>query len=236
MSVWTILLTFFLSTLVGNRLLQWWQLRNWFNQQRFAGEEKEYVALKEVADDIIAMSGLRLNRMRRLRMGLTTRDAEVIEERRSDYEATVIQWNEKLNSYVVKLTFYADYQMATRLYHDVHERFVSAGRGLEALVRLAKEQSDIPGSRLRYVESTLNTTYIGLSDFNRDLVRYMEIKRQEVYFGRKVSLEKDNLELFSNWELFKGLFKPREKPLTVVRPSVNFERPLRRTPEWPWVH
>lgn len=45
-SLLSIVVGFVLTGLIGNRLVQAWQARNWLLQQRFLGQEKEYVGLK----------------------------------------------------------------------------------------------------------------------------------------------------------------------------------------------
>ena len=54
----TAIISFILTGLIGGRLLQKWQLRNWLNQQKFLGAEKDYIALQELFDDIVALSVL----------------------------------------------------------------------------------------------------------------------------------------------------------------------------------
>jgi hypothetical protein len=62
----TVCLTFLLTGVVGNLLLQGWQQRNWLTQQRFLGEQKNYENLKELSEEIVRLSNLRLWKMRRL--------------------------------------------------------------------------------------------------------------------------------------------------------------------------
>jgi len=55
-----------LTGLIGNWLVQGWQQRNWLLQQRFLGHEKEYFALKDLADEIASLLGARIYQCRRL--------------------------------------------------------------------------------------------------------------------------------------------------------------------------
>lgn len=59
-SLLAIIVSFVLTGLIGNRLAQAWQARNWLLQQRFLGQEKEYVELKELADEIASLLGVRI--------------------------------------------------------------------------------------------------------------------------------------------------------------------------------
>ncbi|WP_392354811.1 hypothetical protein V8F63_06380 [Brevundimonas sp. LF-1] len=55
-----------LTAVLGNRLVQFWQHRNWIHQQQFSGLEKEYVALKALTDTLVRDCGWRLEAMRNL--------------------------------------------------------------------------------------------------------------------------------------------------------------------------
>lgn len=54
-AILTVLLTFVLTVLVGNRFIQAWQHRNWLEQQRLLDTEKEYKALQEVFDEVASL-------------------------------------------------------------------------------------------------------------------------------------------------------------------------------------
>src|SRR5207245_734489 len=83
----TVGLTFVLTGLLGNWFIQRWQHRNWVAQQQFLGEEKEYLALKQLWEELARLSGTRLSRMRRLVLVLRSRDDEIVKSRLADYDA-----------------------------------------------------------------------------------------------------------------------------------------------------
>ena len=111
----TVVLTFALSTFIGNWLLQRWQQRNWFHQQSLLGEQKHYESLRDLCDEILAYSNTRISKMRRLLGVLQQADLDLIKARLADYDRAVTDWNERFGVFVVKLRFYARYDMATRL-------------------------------------------------------------------------------------------------------------------------
>jgi hypothetical protein len=222
----TVLLTFLFTGLVGNWLIQRWQQRNWLNQQRFLGEQKEYENLKMLCDEIIGCSGRRISRMRRLLSALGQPDDKLIRRRLKAYDEVLSEWNEKLNGFHARLTFYAAYDMSWRLEEYVQKRFVALGSELDRA-----KQSRLSGNILTlhlvaHIETELNKFYGALLTYNRQLLRMLEIQKTKTYYGTRITLNRDNLKHFPTWELIKGLFKPRIQPLTIVRPPTDLQSPF----------
>lgn len=90
----SILLTFVLTGVIGNMLVQHWQYRNWINQQKFLGEEKQYYALTALWEELTNLASKRLWRMRRLHAALINGDDEKIKERLNDYDLALSEWNQ----------------------------------------------------------------------------------------------------------------------------------------------
>jgi len=225
-SVGTVILTFLFMGFVGNWLVQRWQQRNWVDQQRFLGEQKHYENVAHLCDEIVDLSGRRVWRMRRLLASLSPQDQELIRRRLAEYDEVLSEWNAKLIGFNVRLTYFAAYEMVTRLEHEVQSRFVELGSELERLVkqRLARGASD--RRSLLHLEYRLNSLSGSVSKYNRDLLSMAEIQKTKTYYGRQIPLNSDTLQHFPTWELIKGLFKPRIQPHTIVRSPTDLRAPF----------
>src|SRR5690242_2102495 len=100
----TVVLTFVFTGFLGHWLVPRWQHQNWVNEQRLLGEQKEYENLKLLCDEMMAFSSKRLWKMRRLANILTHTDDALVQERLREYDNTLSDWNEKLNTFEVRLT------------------------------------------------------------------------------------------------------------------------------------
>jgi hypothetical protein len=221
--------TFFFVTLLGNWVLQAWQQRSWLNQQWFLGKQAEYDALKELFDEIVSLAGRRITRMRRLQYVLSRSDDELVKKRREDYDKVQTEWNDKLNSFYVRLRLYGgpNYDMADRLEEQIQNKFVNIGSRLERAVR-DRQEGALPTLQ------TVTSLNDDLNDLGGALIRYMghmllliEKIKEETYFGAKVTLKPDTLELFPTWQLFIALFKRRIQPYRIVRTPIDLGEPKR---------
>src|SRR4051794_23033106 len=62
----TVILSFILSGIIGNRLIQRWQQRNWRVQHSLEATEKNLEALRIIADEITRFADARIFRSRRV--------------------------------------------------------------------------------------------------------------------------------------------------------------------------
>lgn len=216
-AITTVTLTFILTGLIGNWLVSSWQHRNWLNQQQFLGEEKEYLALTSLSDEIISLAARRLSRMRRLLVILSRPEDDIVRRRLTEYDESLATWDERLNSFFVRLTLYASHVLQQQLEHEVQKEFVSVGGRLEQLTkeRLNKGHTDLKAiANLRADMSSLSHL---LFTFNREILRVVRSQKIKTYYGTSIDLTAENLHRFTTWELFKALFKPGIKPLRIVR-------------------
>lgn len=222
-----VIVTFILTGIVGNRLVNLWQHRNWLNQQKFLSIEKEYTALNELFDELTTLSGKRLYRMRRFLVATLHDDEKTLEDRRKEYDEALTAWNDKLNSFFIRLTFYARYDMALRLERIIQANFTLAGSRIEALARKRKENNSVLKHEIAPVEKQLNNIQGLLFEFNRDIMRYIKQKREETYTGVTVELTSETIELFPTWVLFKSLFKTRQEFPSIVCSAADLNLPRR---------
>lgn len=223
----SILLTFLLTGVVGNLLVQRWQYRNWINQQKFLGEEKHYNQLVALWEELTRLASKRLWRMRRLHTALITADDDKIKERLNDYDLVLSEWNEKFHSMAVRLTLYSTWDLERQLEGELQQSFLNAGLRLERLTksRLANGTTD------KLLVDQLRLEFFDLSRvlfrFNRSTLAAVQKQKSRTYYGVEIILAKSTLDKFGTWELLKALFQSWEKPLRVVRPAADLGPPFR---------
>lgn len=234
-TIFTVAVTFVFTGVMGNLLLQRWQQRTWTNQQKFLGAEKDYLALKSLFDEIVSLSSKRWFRMQRIVFLLQSDNIEALKERHAQYDAALINWNESFSSFVVRLTFLDSYDTARSLEDKVQERFVKAGRKIEDALK--KRMAGLPVSTTEkdQAQKELDLIQSALLTFNRDLLKRIEQKRQDIYYGIPIELGEATLEQFPTWNLMKALFQPRKYPSRIVRSAADLEKPLRSGVLWPGV-
>ena len=200
-----VVLGFVLTGLVGNRLLQQWQHRSWLTQQQFLGHQKEYEALKLLSEELAAIMGSRVYHMRRLAWATRRTEAQV-DDRLKSYDAILTKWNESLTSFLVRLTFYADYGTARTLEVRLQTAFTEAGAMVESLVRRFRSGSEISLYDLNPIGVRLNSLQGEVFRFNRDMLRVVEQMRERAYFGERIPFNAGTIRKYSNWELIQALF------------------------------
>jgi len=224
--VFVAFVTFVFVGIAGNWLVQAWQQRNWLNQQRFLGKQKEYHDLKDVFEEIVNLAGRRITRMRRLQYALHRSNDELVKVRLEEYDKILTEWNDRLNSFYVRLKLYTPYEMVARL-ENIHESFFSIGVRLEEAVR-RYQQGTPPAVRvIEKLDNDMNALNGVIGNFTRDMLRHVEEIGKETYFGVEVKLKPDTLELFPTWQLVKALFKPRVQIHSIVRTAIDLGEPKR---------
>lgn len=219
------LATFIFTGLIATSVGQRWGHKNWLNQQRFLGAEKDYTALKELADEIARLSGSRLARMRRLLAVTDHADIDLINQRLKEYDEVLALWNERLGSFSVRLTMYAGFSMAKRLEEEIQLRFRSAGAALETLVRRGLASESISPSSKARLGNAFNQIQGLLVEFNKEMLRRLKKKQQWVYDGELIRFRPENLGLFPTRYLFKALFMADVKSLTIIRSASDLVHP-----------
>lgn len=222
-SIATLLLTFVLTGVIGNRLLHAWQFRNWIKQQRFLGAEKEYLELKVLFDEIVRLAGRRLSRMQRLQGALGLED-EIVRRRLQEYDESLSEWNERLASFNVRLTILDTYDRALDL-DQIQQYFVASGIDLEKLVRIKLGGQTVPKQLRAALESRLNEIQGALFRFNREVLKAVEYSQAVTYHGVEVKFSRRTVRLFSSWHLIKALFVPLEQVPSIYRSAVDAPEP-----------
>src|SRR5919197_433158 len=162
----SIVVTFIFTGVIGNLLLQKWQHRTWVNQQQFFGEEKHYFALTALWEELMNLASRRLWRMRRLLFAISDGDNAKIQQRLSEYDAVLSEWNEKFHSMSVRLTLYASRHLNEALEHELQQSFLIAGMHLEQLAKARRATGSADRKLLAEVRRQLNNLSAQISRFN----------------------------------------------------------------------
>ena len=221
-----VILSFLLTGVVVNFLIQRWQHRNWVNQQRFLGAEKTYESMKATADEISISASKRLSAMFRVTFALDQSD-ERLEERRKIYSDALDEWNQKINSFYYKTTLFFGWSMTKRLEDDLNAQLVSAGALIEASIRKREHKSDEPTGKKEILKRLYSIQGM-LGAFNRDMLRSVMHQQAATYQGVEINYSVRNLVFLSTWQLFKMLFITRVDDFRVVLTSFQLEPPAIR--------
>src|SRR4051812_25323362 len=113
------LISFVLVTLIGGLFANRLQYRNWIRQQFLGSQEKLISELKGIFVELDALLSKRLFRTRRLLYALRRGSAEKIEQSLKEYDAVVVEWNEKRSSLQIRLVRVINVTMANEFEHDL---------------------------------------------------------------------------------------------------------------------
>ncbi|MGA7180896.1 MAG: hypothetical protein WBX11_15110 [Thiobacillaceae bacterium] len=217
-----IIVRFFLTGFIGNRLVHSWQSRNWLVQQRFLGQEREYIALNELADEIASLLGTRVFVMRRLTWALKGGGVEAISLRKKEYDDILFRWNENLPSFLIRLAILADKEFEFDLERSIQEKLVKVGSGIESL--LAGSNDGLDSNKVRrciQLDGELNHIQGRIISFNEKLLNLVESRRVDIYFGKKLKFAPENLGHLSIWQLIKALFIRDVYSFPVIRSPLD---------------
>jgi hypothetical protein len=213
-TLFTILLTFALTGLLGNFIVQTWQQQNWLRQRRIMEVEAQYTALQTTFNEVSELAGRRQHRMFRLLSSLGKDDDDVVQKRAADYDESSAQWNERLVAQYAKLTmqFESGYRLATRLEEDIQPRFVAIDTELSRLLG-ARRRSGAKVSKKDFarLSQNLNALQGKIGLFSKVTLKEIADQKKGLYQPRRFTPY--TLDSFPTWELFKALFKSRQRHL-----------------------
>lgn len=226
-SLLTIIIGFILTTVIGGYLIQKWQQNNWHIQQKFLGREKEYIALKELTDELSSLLGARIFHMKRMVLSTRMPNDEFF-ARVPEYSEITKRWNERLTSFFTRLTILASHSFTQRLEGDLQSRLVNIGMLVDRIITDRKSDHPISSSRVDFALTSLNSLQGMASRFSRDLLKLVEARREEVYYGVYIEYRPRNLHRFSTWDLVKSLFVRDIDSYAILRPAVDSDFPSGR--------
>lgn len=220
--LFTSAVTFALSVYGGNILLHHLQYRNWLRQQRFSLATSNINEIIKLNEEIAELSSKRLWRMRKVVFALNDTNKERLDDALREYSEIKTVWNEKLSSFNARLTLYVSYKKSVELENHIQTKFYEANLVINTYVKDSKKIGDKKAYALL---SDLNLIQGHLTLWNKNLLYSIIEKQEKTYLGQPIFLSKSNMQLFSNWELFKALFMPECKREGILRSPADFNKP-----------
>jgi hypothetical protein len=205
-----------ITGIIGNKLVQRWQLRSWYSQQRQITKSAELQELQTLYNEITSAANNRL--MATLYLLRSIGDKGNIEDRKKEYRKSVVNWMDQLSGFYSRLTVFASYSLTLRLEHDIHRRLIEAGARTAHL----SEQNDLgkfKSEERANIEALLNRCQADLNNFSRDLLNRIVEQRNHILEGKKYFYTHGDFDKFSTLTLFKLLFHRRIDTFYVVRPA-----------------
>lgn len=207
----SVLLTFFLTVVVGTSVVHGWQHRNWIIQRRILEAEEQYKALQKTFDEVSELSGKRQHRMFRLLSSIRHGTDETIAKRLSDYDEATVAWNERLSSLYAKLTRQLGYWLSTELEGRIQQRFVRLDVELTRFAAARLGGANMSSHDFARLSNALSVLQGRIVRFNKVALKEIESKKASLYQPKKFNAL--TLDSFPTWELFKALFKSRKHSL-----------------------
>jgi hypothetical protein len=210
----TVLLTFILTGILGNFVVQAWQHHNWLVQRRILEAEEQYKALQKTFDEVSELAGKRQHRMFRLLSSLWGEGDDVVRKRLSDYDESATMWNERLAAQYAKITMQLDYWLTLRLDREIQPRFVRLDAELTRLTTARLNGVKLSSADFGRLSQALNALQGQIIGFNKATLKQIDDKKVALYRPKDFNL--GTLDSFPTWELFKALFKPRKHSLDIL--------------------
>lgn len=217
-AVISVLLTFILVTVVGGIFVHSLQHRNWIRQQHISNHEKLVSELKSIFVDLDSLLSKRLFRTRRVLYALRHGNADRIKESVDNYDNVICEWNEKRNSFQIRLVRVISVELATDNFeHDLSRRFVRIGGQLERLARAALSGSLPSNFRDTLTDLELELDFLSRSvyEFSREIYKKLQQEQNQLFYidrFNKIPETSEEFDQISTWFLFKSLFIPAPVP------------------------
>lgn len=207
------------TALGGNYLVQRWQQRNWYAQQRQIVHQQELSEMKRLFDDLSLAADTRLFAMRRLLGSVGNPDSDRMPKTLESYRKEIADWNSQLHSFFARTNLYYGWTPTKKLEEEVHGGFRDTGQWLERLVRLRLAKKPVVARDVRAVSAMLDGQAGKLDEFYNVLMTRLQTRREEIMDGRRYRYEYGGLDHFSTGDLIKALFVSDVGGFYVVRPA-----------------
>lgn len=207
-----IVISFVLVTLIGGIFANRLQHRNWIRQQKISSREKLIAELKALFVELDGLMSRRLYRTRRLLYASRRFDEKRFKTALKRYDEAINEWNEKRNSFQIRLVRVVSNELAQDFEHDLSHKFISIGLRLERVTRaVTNDHKSAPGDLLTDLEIELQLLSRSVYEFLRSIYIRLQKEQTELYTidrSLRIPSNDDELASVSTWFLFKSLFIP----------------------------
>lgn len=204
-SIITTIIAFILSGVIGNKLVQKWQHRNWLSQQLHLGQQEELREIKSLLDEMSNTANSRLYSMKRV-AGHINSPLTNLESIFSEYAEQVKVWNIALPRFYNKISLLFSFDKTQNLEHNVQPLFVSAGQKLELALKLRRRSDIVPMPLIRSLNNEISSLNAYLRDFLLEINNLVLDRKKIVAEGRKIYYRDGILDKYSTFDLLKALF------------------------------
>jgi hypothetical protein len=219
-TIWTFLgaiLAAVITGVIGNSLIQRWQQRNWYAQQRQLGYQEELKELSILVQSITERANARLFTMTQLEN--TIWKGAPSKETMARYNEEVREWNVLLPSFYTRLTLLLDSGLTYVLEQEVQKRFVSTSVHLHRAIAEKSDQGFVTPALREALGVELEALRARLRNFLLGTTRKVAERRSTIRDGRLVYYRDGDLSEYSTFKLFKLLFTPEVDGIYIVRPA-----------------
>lgn len=210
-----IIIGFILTGIVGSFLAQYYQKKNFIYQTKIIKLQKEIDRLKELADNIEKLAGMRIFYGRNLIDNSNERESKEFSEARRQYRASVERWNENLSSFFIELRSLGLTQLAFDLERNVHDNLRKAHSLIDELIR---KNNIVDISKIGHHYSM---AFDGLRFVSKNLILETDRKWNRIISGNSEKLNQYNLSDASIVTLIIAIFHKNPHLLRVRRSSMD---------------
>lgn len=206
------------TALIGNALVQRWQQRNWFAQQRQLIHQRELDDLKILLEEVSSSINSRLFSMRILLLSLK-RNSPEFEQKLSEYAEQVRIWNIKLQSFYNRISIFINRYLTDYLEDNVQKSFYKAGIGLERLSRQRRSGQSLDPTIINEVDEEMRYLTARIRDFSLGLTSSIEDRRSLIRDGKIIHYKEGDLSEYSTFNLIKIIFARDIDRIYIIRPA-----------------
>lgn len=207
-----------LTGLIGNSLVQRWQQRNWYAQQRQIAQQSELQELKSLLEEITKGANTRLFTMKQLSRSLDA-PLDKFNSLSNIYSREVRDWNIRLPSFYNRTTLLLSYGVTYSLEHLVQKGFFESGRLMERAIRNRRNGTEVPRELQSEIRTLLSRLNIEIRNLLLEMSRRIDERRRLLQYGRKVYYRNGDLAEYGTFKLFKMLFARDVDTVYIIRPA-----------------
>lgn len=203
----------------GNYLVQRWQQRNWYAQQRHLVHQQELAEMKLLFDELSLVADQRLFAMRRLLGAVANPQSDRVAVTLENYRKEIANWNCRLHSFFARTTLYHGWTITKALEDNVHGGFRTVGQRLERVVRMRLRKETIDEMDIIELSDALDGQAGVLDGFYNSLMTHLQDRREEIMAGKRYKYDDSGLSHFSTSDLIKAFFVSDVSSFYVIRPA-----------------
>lgn len=216
-----ILFGFFLTGIVGNYLLSRWKRKDWIFQRQLSWQEKEYLDLKQLVEEICTLIGSRVHSLLRYSAILHSNDKDFIEKRIAENDSTTKLWNERIHSFYVRMPLLMQGNKAVDIEKDLQPIFVAISNEIKKLHTQKAAGRKLNSHELSSIQRKIDSLQGKAIETNKEFLHYLISKRNTIK-GEKIEYKIENLQKLSTPQLICSLFTRKIDSLSIMRTPKDF--------------